>query len=224
MKTQLGVQTMAYYGWRFGGDEQDGDKKTGTFALHTLKDNETIARLATGLKRFEVPDEFNWIKIYERVAGRARTIVGRNRPSAISARNTRIAASIRAPPSSGNAPSRNTAPAMTDWRQKRLDQIVGNWGRFENVQMQPAGKESIVDFRFRNGNKVTFEAHAVNVAKLLDDVKAYLEANPGNKLDWNNVNLQNIGYRLVEQQAEAVPRRQGRRLERRSQAAPQPRR
>ncbi len=55
MRGQLGVQTMAHYGWRFGGidDHDDTDeKKSGTFALHTLKDSESIARLAIGLRRF----------------------------------------------------------------------------------------------------------------------------------------------------------------------------
>ena len=98
-------------------DEQDGDKKTGTFALHTLKDKETIARLATGLKRFDVPDEFNWIKIYERVADRARTSSGAKPPSAISPRNTRIAASIPAPPRSGNVAIKEYGPGKNDWRQ-----------------------------------------------------------------------------------------------------------
>ena len=66
------------------------------------------------------------------------------------------------------------------------------------AQVQPAGKKATVDFRFRNGNKVSFEAHAINVAKLLDDVKAYLKSNPG-QLDWHKLNIGNIGYRLVEQ-------------------------
>src|SRR5262249_27736054 len=68
-RCQLGVQAMAFYGWRFGNiDDKEGNKKPGTFQLHTLKENEPIARLATGLKRFENPDEFNWIKVYQRVA------------------------------------------------------------------------------------------------------------------------------------------------------------
>src|SRR6202043_3719107 len=67
-RSQFGVQTMGY-GSRSNSDDA-ADKKTGTFDLHTLKDNETIARLATGLQRFEIPDEFNWIKIYERIVGR----------------------------------------------------------------------------------------------------------------------------------------------------------
>ena len=32
---------------------KDPKNETGTFALHTLAENETIAKLATGIKRFE---------------------------------------------------------------------------------------------------------------------------------------------------------------------------
>jgi uncharacterized protein YfaS (alpha-2-macroglobulin family) len=199
MKGQLGVQTMAYYGWRFGDiDDQEGDKKTGTFALHTLKDKETIARLAAGLKRFEVPDDFNWIKTYERVADRARTSFGEQALYNLAQefedrRQYPRGAEI------WKRAIKEYGPGRDNFRQKRLDQIVGNWGRFENVQTQPAGNESHLDFRFRNGNKVVFEAHEVNVAKILDDVKAYLAANPG-RIDGNQINVGNIGYRLVEQQ------------------------
>ena len=59
-----------------------------------------------------------------------------------------------------------------------------------------AGAKATVDFRFRNGNKVSFEAFTVNVPKLLDDVKAYLRSNPG-QLDGNRVNIGDVGYRLV---------------------------
>ena len=67
---QFGVQTMAHYGWNFGRVATDDSKEdeSGTFALHTLGENETIARLATGIKRFELPDEFNYIKIYRQIA------------------------------------------------------------------------------------------------------------------------------------------------------------
>ena len=47
-------------GWRFGRVETDDTREdeSGTYALHTLKENETIARLATGVKRFVLPEEF----------------------------------------------------------------------------------------------------------------------------------------------------------------------
>ena len=63
---------------------------------------------------------------------------------------------------------------------------------------QPAGKGATVDFRFRNGKEVVFEAHAIKVEKLLADVKAYLKSNPG-QLDWQKLNIGDLGHRLVQQ-------------------------
>ncbi|MBI3821611.1 MAG: alpha-2-macroglobulin, partial [Planctomycetes bacterium] len=205
MKTQLGVQTMAYYGWRFGNVDDNEDKsKTGTFQLHTLKDEETIARLATGLKRFSIPDEYSWIKIYLRVADRARTSFGERALGNLAQEFEDRRLYPRGAEFWKRA-IKEYGEGEQQWRQKRLDQIVGNWGRFENVQTQPAGKSPHLDFRFRNGQKVAFEAHSINVAKLLEDAKAYLKSDPGNKIDWNKVNVQNIGQRLIwENQAQYI--------------------
>ena len=70
--SQFGTQTIA--GSRFGGDPADGrPEASGPYALDTLKDDETIARLATGIKRFKLPDEFNPIKIYQAIADDPKT-------------------------------------------------------------------------------------------------------------------------------------------------------
>ncbi len=196
---QFGVQTMASFGFR----GEDAEQKTGPFAVQTLKDNETIARLATGFKRFEVPDEFNWIKVYERIAGRGKSEQGEHARDTLATvyenrRQYATAAEAWKKAIAEYGPGKKQ-PGMEDFRQKRLDQIVGNWGRFEPGQVQPAGSKATVDFRFRNGDKVAFEAHAVNVPKLLDDVKKYLTGHQG-QLDWQQFNIQDIGYRLVERQ------------------------
>ena len=69
---QFGVQTMSHYASFFGrsGDSDDDSKKneSGTYDLHTLGEDETIAQLATGIKRFKLADEFNFIKLYEQIA------------------------------------------------------------------------------------------------------------------------------------------------------------
>src|SRR5262249_6528710 len=75
LRGQFDVQTMAYHGRAFPGDDA-GKDTSGTYALHTLSETETIARLATGIKRFELPDEFNWIKLYRRVAERGKSHQG----------------------------------------------------------------------------------------------------------------------------------------------------
>src|SRR5262249_24072417 len=76
MRSQLGVQTMATFGWRQRGDNDTKNNERGPSALPPPKASETTPRLATGIKRFQVPDEFNWIAIYERVAGRGKTSWG----------------------------------------------------------------------------------------------------------------------------------------------------
>ncbi len=175
---QFGVQTMASYGWFFGRHSEADEKKkdkSGTWELHTLGENETIAKLATGIKRFELPDEFNYIRIYKELKrfGSLGQIFE----------------------------NRRQYPKAADyWRKggnhSRVNQIIGNWGMFEPVMTQPSGKGATVEFRFRNGKKVHFEAHAIKVKKLLDDVKAYIKSSPKG-LDWDQRDLSNLGYRII---------------------------
>jgi uncharacterized protein YfaS (alpha-2-macroglobulin family) len=195
--SQFGVQTMASYG-RYIFEEDRKDNQSGTYALHTLTDEETIAKLAAGIKRFALPDEFNWIKIYQRVAARGKTMYGEHARDALAGIYENRRQYVKAVEAWKKAIA-EYGPGHDSFRQKRLDQIVGSWGRFEPNQVQPAGKGATVDFRFRNGNRVTFEAFAIDVPKLLDDVKAYIQGHQG-QLDWNKMNVQNIGYRLVQQQ------------------------
>jgi len=196
LQQQFGVQTIAHYGRFFPVPNTDKKDKTGTYALHTLGEDETIARLATGLKRFSIPREFSFIAIYRLIADSPKTGHAEN------ALNT--LASIF-------ENRRQYDEALSYWKrsikeygdrrngskQKKIDQILGNWGQFEPVMTHPAGKEATVEFRFRNGRKVSFEAHEIRVKELLDDVKAYIKSNPS-KLDSNKMRIGNIGYRLVE--------------------------
>jgi alpha-2-macroglobulin len=196
MRSQLGVQSMAQYG--FGARvDTDADNKSGTYALHTLTDEESITRLAIGIRRLKVPDEFNWIKIYERIAGRGKSDIGAQARDKLAGefedRRQYVKASL-----AWKQGIEEYGPGQNNYRQQRLDQIVGNWGRFEPTNTQPSGTSAVVDFRYRNGNKVSFEARAIHVGKLLADVKAYLQSNP-NKLDWNKTQIANIGYRLIEE-------------------------
>ncbi len=194
LHSQFGVQTLATFGYHFRPDEDKKDDG-GTYALHTLKDEETLARLATGIKRFKLPDEFNFLKVCERIAGRGKSDWGEHARDLIASEYENRRQYPRA--------ARAWRKALDEYgaggghRQQRLDQIVGNWGRFEHGQVQPAGARAVVDFRFRNGDKVSFEAHAIKIEKLLADVKAYLKNNPG-RLEWQQLNLADVGYRLVE--------------------------
>ncbi len=183
---QFGVQTMGGNGYPRTSDE-DADirqDESGTYALATLKDNETIARLANGIKRFTMPDEFNYIKLFQQVA-ESKDTYGKQALQTLG----------------GIFADRRQYDRAADYYQRAgndamVKQILGNWGEFEGTDTQPAGVAATLPFRFRNGKHVSFTAQEIDVNKLLADVKAYLNANPG-QLDWQRSQLDNLGYRLV---------------------------
>ena len=197
---QFGVQTMAEYGWYFRGRDDDADdgkkNESGTYELHLLKDTESIAKLANGIKRFAIPDEFNYVKIFTDLAEGA----GDYRKADAMDQLARVYENRRQYPVAAQWWKKAIAISSGDTKKSReraLEQIVGNWGQFETMRTQPAVAGAVVDFRYRNGKKVSFEAFEIDVKTLLDDVKAYLKNAP-KQLDWEKIELGNIGYRLVE--------------------------
>ncbi|MCC7084627.1 MAG: alpha-2-macroglobulin [Pirellulales bacterium] len=200
LQNQFGVQTMAYYGPFFGGlDEADDGKKdeSGTWALHTLAEDETIARLASGIQRFKLPQQFDFIRIFREIAEAGKSNYGESALDTLA----QIFENRRQYPRAAELWKRSIedyGSGNNHFKSDRLQQITGNWSRFESVAMQPAGKGASVEFCFRNGRQVSFEAHEIDVAKLLADVKAYLKSNPRH-LQWDQVNIGDVGYRLVQQ-------------------------
>ncbi len=199
LQNQFGVQTMAYFGSFFSNSDADDAKKdeSGIWALDSLGDDETIARLAGGIKRFKLPEEFDFIAIYRKIADEPKTGHGEDALQQLA----QIYENRRQYDQAADywrQSIKEYGPGDHDNKKHRIDEIVGNWGRFEPVIAQAAGQGATVDFRFRNGHKVSFEAHEIKTAKLLDDVKAYLKSNP-QKIDWQKINIADIGYRLVQE-------------------------
>lgn len=191
LHNQFGVQTMqsGISPYRFEAPEDSGTGKkaeSGTYALHSLGENETIARLATGIKRFQLPDEFNFIRIYRDT--------GSNQPLAQIFENRR-----------------QYAKAAKFWQQvgntDKVKQITANWGSFEPLMTQPAGKGATVDYRFRNGSRVRFAAYPLKIETLLKDIKDYIRSNPRNA-EWHKENPDSIGYRIVGEDEERYVDRQ----------------
>jgi uncharacterized protein YfaS (alpha-2-macroglobulin family) len=211
---QFGVQTLQQYGNFFGrnwGMEEDSAGKagdTGTWELHTLKDSETIAKLATGPKRFALPDEFNFIRLWKELGND-------NQLAQIYLNRRQYGRSGELYEKLIRQHSREEVKqhlSETDWmwlpddkkyydhRWQQLRQIMGNFGQFEPIMLQPAGQPASVEFRFRNGKEVTFTAHAVKIKELLEDAKAYIKSNPSNdNWNWQQMDIGNVGHRLVNE-------------------------
>ncbi|WP_254506665.1 alpha-2-macroglobulin family protein [Anatilimnocola floriformis] len=200
LEQQFGVQTMQQgnYGRFFGPQSDDDTKKdeSGTYALHTLKEDETIAKLASGIKRFTLPDEFNYIKLWQKIVAEDKGIHSENAYTQLA----QVFENRRQYPTAAKVWADNIAKhgaGPNNWKTDRRNQIVNNWGTFEPSNTQPAGQGAVVDFRFRNGKKVKFEANALKIDQLLTDLKAYLKSDPGNSIDWNKINIGNIGSQIV---------------------------
>ncbi|HZZ71605.1 MAG TPA: MG2 domain-containing protein [Pirellulales bacterium] len=196
---QFGAQTLVDYGAYFGrlDDDNEGAKKneSGPYALATLKDTEAIARLATGIKRFDLPDAFNFIKLYQQIIDDPQT----GHAEAAADQLAQIFENRRQYAKAADywrKAIRQFGPGQNHARQDQLNQIVQNWGRFESASTEPAGQGATVEYRFRNGAKVHFEADEIKIQPLLEDVKGYLQGNPP-QLDWQKMNIADIGYRLV---------------------------
>ncbi|QOV92365.1 alpha-2-macroglobulin [Humisphaera borealis] len=180
-----------------GADSDDDTRKdeTGPFAVSSLTEGETIARLANGIKRFKLPDEFNFLSILKDLGEKAKAPEGESALNLLAQvfedrqQLTRAAEFwIKSIAKYGKG--------SNNWKQQRLDQIVNNWGEYDQEGTNPAGTEPTLGYLFRNGKKVTFTAQSLDVIKVLDDVKAYIKTRPA-QLAYEKVNINDIGYRIV---------------------------
>jgi len=175
----------------------DGEKPADAdvWAAHKLPDTETIAKLTTGVKRFNLPDEFNHIAILKVVIERGGSEKRQALESLIGERMNRhqypqVAELLRE--------MLKLASAGDDKKnvQARIDQIVKNWLQIESTTMQPAGSGAKFDIRYRNGSKATFEARPIRIDELLTDVRKYIESKP-QQLDGAKLQIDNIGWMLI---------------------------
>ena len=202
LQSEFGVQTLRYgtYGSFFMGRTADSGKEdeSGTYELHTLKENETICKLATGIKRITLPDDYNHIVWFKRLADG----LGGEKSDEISCNSlAQIFENRRQYPKAVEYWEKAIAKhgaGNRQWRKEQIQQIVGNWGRFDGTRTHPAGEKPKVGFVFRNGNKVKLRAFEVDTEKLLGDVQKYLEGNP-RSLDNEKYNIAGIGMYLVNE-------------------------
>ncbi|MEZ6045680.1 MAG: hypothetical protein R3C11_08900 [Planctomycetaceae bacterium] len=203
-QTLFGVQTLQdhpfFYKQLNAASEKDPnelDSTTAPFSVHTLSEEETLAKLANGIKRFSLPEDFSYIKLFLEVAQEddgsyAEQALGRLENIFKNRRQYVRAAEIL------RENIKRFGPGNNDYKQKNLEQIVGNWGEVqaENETQLPSqgGK---FNYRFRNGKSVHFEATEINLDQLLKDCVAHLKSHP-DQLDPLKTQFENIGQQLIE--------------------------
>lgn len=157
--------------------EDDGeieDEQSGILAVHTLGENETIAKLASGIHRFELPDDLNPIRIYQRIADGEGTTAETAHAQLVSIFMNRRQYSKAAEVLQQSIERFGDRDGN---KQGQLDEIIKPRGSFDPVTAQPAGQGAKLGFVFRNAHQATFTAQRVDLEQLLSRTKEFYRNN-----------------------------------------------
>ncbi|MDR1383719.1 MAG: alpha-2-macroglobulin [Planctomycetaceae bacterium] len=197
-ESQFGTSTLSDYQSFFNAAEDTTEREAGIFALHTLDDSETIAKLANGVKRFKLRDDYNYISLYKQMseakADHWKEVALKDLAQSYANRRQFDTAAKYWQQLIDQFP--NEKKAIVNGWKNNLNQILGNWGRFEPVQAAAHGKATELNYVFRNGKSVTLTATEIKIPRLIDDIKVYIRTKP-QRLDWEKISVEQIGYRLV---------------------------
>ncbi len=196
LRSQFDVHTLAA-SWFHRGESDANEEQTELLArkFRDLTDDQTIAMLATGPKTLTLPEEHNFILLYQTVARsneNAPALTALDQLTEIHLardQRPRAAANLRE--------AIRRAGADPAGREITLKQLTGAFGRFSGTRLEASGEPVKVGYVFRNATGVEFTARRIDFERLLADVKAYLRSNP-EELDWNRINLDSVGYRMLE--------------------------
>ena len=144
---------------QLAGSEPDNRSKNAhgasdPYALASLTDDETVARLATGIKRFTLPAAFNPIKIFQAIADDPKSAEGEQAlgglVSLFENRRQFDRAVQYLERSRALYGDEEGAP-----KRLHLDQILGAWGQFGAGATQPAGRARRSTFDFVTAARFT---------------------------------------------------------------------
>lgn len=196
LQSQYSVTTLSQYRWFGRGGPGDAAEDANSIsALHTLAENETIARLATGPKRFLLPSEFDFIAIYREIAGTQNSSQRRsafqqlaniflNRRQYVTAEKV-----LR---------QQIESLGQDQFTEQQLSSIVDPQAAFDALPTQLAGQNPELGFVYRNASKANFAVQQVDVKKLIASTKQYYrdwKADPKNA----NKNRDNYNLRYLQQ-------------------------
>ncbi|HOG51206.1 MAG TPA: hypothetical protein PKY10_11515, partial [Lentisphaeria bacterium] len=172
LQSQFGVQTLQR---DFFHANSGDDSLAAILAVETLSDDETIAKLAGGVRRFQLPEEFNYIKIYQRLyVEYPQHYLGPVRQLATIYENRRQYPKAvewwrkEAERDGENATYKNSQALQ------QIRSITGNWGEFLRGKPQVAGQPATATLRFRNATKARLTVHRIDLQAMLAASKKHM--------------------------------------------------
>lgn len=186
------VNTLASYGWW---SQPDVKERDGILQASTLKETETIARLANGVKRFTLREDHQFIPGFRTLmragkgndqeqAGDQLVQVFLNRRQYVRAAETlKEVIGLH-----GKGNQRH--------REKLLQQILGNWSSFGTTPTYHAADPVEVPYTFRNAKEVSLKLSGVKDELVMADIIEYLKGNPV-EVDHEKIQFGYLGNRLI---------------------------
>lgn len=144
------------------------------FAVQQLPEDETIAKLASGIKRFKLPDEFNYIKMFRELA--AAGDAGAADSMDILARIFTDRKQYKKAAEFWKSGIAAFGGGRNGFRETELEQITGNLGCFMQAGVFPAGREPVLNFRYRNSPEANMEVYRVDIDEFISDIKSSLQS------------------------------------------------
>ncbi|MEN0109972.1 MAG: MG2 domain-containing protein, partial [Planctomycetota bacterium] len=186
LRQQFGVASLV---GRLGPGETRPDADT----LRTLGEDETIARLASGVRRFKLSAEHNFLAIDRRTGRWAHVF------EELLAREQRGAALDA---------GRRWLDATDNERQRKrieakLAQIERPWATFDATGRVAAGEAPTLRVAHRNAAELRFTARSIDVDRLLADIRAAIERGEPGSAPGGSLDVDRIGWRLVTEAGEA---------------------
>ncbi|MBE6425959.1 MAG: hypothetical protein E7029_08250, partial [Planctomycetaceae bacterium] len=196
-----------------GEDAEEQKTRAGSLlALETLKDTETIAQTAAGIRRFTMPEDGNYISLYRQLAERpnpyrktAQSYLGliamnrRQYPRAVE--YFKLARELPHIPVHPEFSETLEIPDPLDF----TEEITGNWVRFL-PQKQQTSEAPQLSIRFRNAKKAEFTATRVDLEKLFRTLREQIEKaatlTPGRDSDLDpeisQLSIEHLAYQLLQ--------------------------
>lgn len=188
------VGTLARYSWW---SQPDVKERNGILQTSTLKETETIARLANGVKRFTLREDYQFIP-------GLRTLMQKSKDGSSAAAGddlVQIFLNRSQYPKAVETLKEVIelhGPGPNETRTNLLKQITGNWSRFNQTPTYYAGDPVAVSYTYRNAKETSLKLNKVNDELIMKDLIEYLKSEPI-EIDYNKVNFHNLGNRLIDQ-------------------------
>ena len=162
---QFGVQTIRTYSrYSMQGESQLKFIEQ----LKTLSDDETIAYLATGIQRFKLPDEHNFLKIWHKLKERNHLLTQNLAEAYLNRMQYQKALQHY---------KQLYKMEQRKWILERIKHIEAPTGEFLESSVQLPGKAEL-KYKFRNSKEISLKAREVKIDSLIKAYQGDIEANP----------------------------------------------